>query len=53
MFFYYRVIHGFTLHYRVIWGRSHIKTVAEARKREIETFLQDLLKKAPEICEVD
>lgn len=33
-------------------GRSHIKTVAEARKQEMEKFLHELWRKAPELCEV-
>lgn len=33
-------------------GRSHIKTVAEARKQEMEKFLHELWRKAPEVCEV-
>ncbi|CAG2244141.1 PIK3C2 [Mytilus edulis] len=38
---------------KVIWGRSHIKAVAEIRKKEIENFLQDLWTKAAEISESD
>lgn len=34
-------------------GRSHIKTVAEARKQEMEKFLHELWRKAPEVCESD
>ncbi|CAC5401291.1 PIK3C2 [Mytilus coruscus] len=38
---------------KVIWGRSHIKAVAEIRKKEIENFLQELWIKAAEISESD
>ncbi|XP_071121891.1 phosphatidylinositol 4-phosphate 3-kinase C2 domain-containing subunit alpha-like isoform X2 [Mytilus edulis] len=38
---------------KVIWGRSHIKAVAEIRKKEIENFLQDLWTKTAEISESD
>ncbi|XP_048779556.2 phosphatidylinositol 4-phosphate 3-kinase C2 domain-containing subunit alpha-like isoform X2 [Ostrea edulis] len=34
-------------------GRSHVKTVAETRKLEMERFLQELWRKAPEVCESD
>ncbi|XP_064599757.1 phosphatidylinositol 4-phosphate 3-kinase C2 domain-containing subunit alpha-like [Liolophura sinensis] len=38
---------------RLILGRSHVKTVAESRKAEIEKFLKELLLKAPEISGSD
>ena len=37
---------------RIYFGRTHIKTVAEARKIELEKFLLQLLNLAPEISEV-
>ena len=37
---------------RVILGRTHVKTVAETRKAELEGFLQELIKLAAEISEV-
>jgi phosphatidylinositol-4-phosphate 3-kinase len=38
---------------KFLLGRSHVKTVAETRKVEMEKFLQELWKKAPEVCESD
>ena len=39
--------------YRVILGRTHVRSVAEERREELEHFLQQLLSLAPEISECD
>ena len=41
------------LMFRVILGRTHIRTVADERRAELELFLQELLKLASEISECD
>ena len=38
--------------FRVILGRTHVKSVAEERKLELELCLKDLLILSPEISEV-
>jgi len=37
---------------RVVIGRAHVRTVAEARKAELEQFLKYLLKLSPELAQV-
>ncbi|XP_062616262.1 phosphatidylinositol 4-phosphate 3-kinase C2 domain-containing subunit alpha-like isoform X2 [Saccostrea cucullata] len=34
-------------------GRSHVKKLAEARKQEMDRFVHELWRKAPEVCESD
>ncbi|ESO86930.1 hypothetical protein LOTGIDRAFT_194469 [Lottia gigantea] len=41
------------IYYRMVLGRSNIRSVAETRKVEIEQFLESLLIKAPEISQCD
>ena len=38
--------------FRVIIGRTHIKSVAEERKLDLQAFLRELLTLASEIAEV-
>lgn len=38
--------------YRVLLGRTHVQTVAEARKAELDAFIKHLFTLAAEIAEV-
>ena len=39
--------------FRVLIGRTHVKTVAEARKSEVEKFLKQIVDLANEVSECD
>ena len=41
------------LYFRVLIGRTHVKTVAEARKGEVEKFLKQIVDLANEVSECD
>ena len=43
---------GWCVDARVILGRTHVKSVAEERKQELQVFLHELLSLAAEIAEV-